>query len=295
MTAQQKIEALIEKVIKAIEAGKNPFVVKPWDTKSYHNPISGFTYSGMNVMFLSLYNYFNNSYENRFATFKQLQDVFRGKNIQFLEKGKKGIDLFKYMSCEKKDDNGETIKFPVLNAFTVFPFNELTKQAQDVLNEKYPVSKQEFTITEKENHLYNILNEYIQRENIALLDNDYAAYVPSRDCLYMPKEDTFKKYSLYLSVFTHECAHSTAASKRLNRPINCNKESEDYAIEEVIAQTSAAFLLAKHGINDQDTESLDLNYLISWASAISNNKRIFLKTFSMIDKICSFIEGTEKK
>ena len=129
MTAQQKIEALIEKVIKAIEAGKNPFVVKPWDTKSYHNPISGFTYSGMNVMFLSLYNYFNNSYENRFATFKQLQDVFRGKNIQFLEKGKKGIDLFKYMSCEKKDDNGETIKFPVLNAFTVFPFNELTSQS----------------------------------------------------------------------------------------------------------------------------------------------------------------------
>ena len=297
MSAQQKIELLIDKVIASIEAGKNPLYVKPWVSKvGYHNPISGFAYSGMNVMFLSLYNYFSSgSYENRFATFKQLQDIFRGKNIQFLEEGKKGIDLFKYMPCEKKDNNGETIKFSVLNAFTVFPFNELTKQAQDVLNEKYSVSVNQFTITEKENNLYNILNEYTQRENIPVFTSEYAAYSPSKDCLYMPNASDFKAYNLYLSVLAHECAHSTGYETRLNRPMNTNKKTQEYAIEETIAQGTAAYLLAKYGIDNDQTENNDFSYLVSWARAIKDNKNVLLRTFTMIQKVCAFIEGTEKK
>lgn len=295
MSATQKIEALIEKVITTIKEGGNPLFVKPWESKiGYHNPISGNAYTGMNIMFLNFHNYFSNSYENRFATFKQLQEVFKKEKIQFMPKGTSGIPLFFYSLCEKEKE-GEKISFPVLNSFTVFGFNQLTVEAQEFLKEKYPVILNEISINEKEKELEKTLSNYIKIQNIPLHTSDFAAYSPSKDCLYMPNASDFKAYNLYLSVLTHECAHSTGHETRLNRPMNTNKNSQEYAIEETIAQGTAAYILAKYGIDNDLTEKNDLSYLVSWASAIKDNKNILLRTFTMIQKVCALIEGTEKK
>lgn len=296
MSAQQKIEALINKVITAIEAGQNPLFVKPWESKNgYHNPISGNAYTGMNVMFLNFHNYFSNSYENRFATFKQLQDFFKKEKIQFMPRGTSGIPLFFYSLCEKENDNGEKVSFPVLNSFTVFGFNQLTVEAQEILKQKYPVIVNDISIKEKEIEIERILNKYIQTQNIPLHTSDFAAYSPSKDCLYMPNPSDFKAYNLYLSVLAHECAHSTGHETRLNRPMNTNKNTQEYAIEETIAQGTAAYLLAKYGIDNDQTEKNDISYIVSWARAIKDNKNVLLRTFTMIQKVCAFIEGTEKK
>lgn len=296
MNAAQKIEALINKVITAIEAGQNPLFVKPWESKiGYHNPITRNPYTGMNIMFLNFHNYFSNSYENRFATFKQLQDTFKKEKIQFMPKGTSGIPLFFYSLCEKENDNGEKISFPVLNSFTVFGFNQLTVEAQEILKQKYPVIVNENTISEKENELDRTLNTYTKKENIPVYTSDFAAYSPSKDCLYMPNASDFKAYNLYLSVLAHECAHSTGHETRLNRPMCTNKNTQEYAIEETIAQGTAAYLLAKYGIDNNQTENNDFSYLVSWAKAIKDNKNVLLKTFTMIQKVCAFIEGTEKK
>jgi antirestriction protein ArdC len=74
---------------------------------------------------------------------------------------------------------------------------------------------------------------------------EYCYYVPSTDTIHMSDKSQFTSSNAACSVMLHELAHATGHSNRLNRTLNCDNSSKDYAREEGIADM-AAFCLACH-------------------------------------------------
>jgi antirestriction protein ArdC len=75
----------------------------------------------------------------------------------------------------------------------------------------------------------------------------------------------------------HELAHWTGHSSRLNRIITTKVRfgSDDYAMEELIAELTAAFLCAELGVSSSPRQD-HANYIASWLKVLKNDtKAIF--------------------
>lgn len=280
----------INQIIAALESNNNAAWIKPWSSQGFHNPVTGSVYSGMNILWLALYQMFSGDNECRFATFNQLKKAFGDK--PFLKKGSKGIRLYYYNLIEKEKD-GEKTSFPVLNSFVVFSFSQLNEDAHKFFNTKYPLEVSELILSEQSEKVEAILKAYMNRQNISFIEGgNVAAYVPSKDQIKMPQKDTFVSIEAYLSVLAHECAHSTGHSTRLNRVLNTDKHSLEYAVEEVKAELTANLLLAIFGLQYNAVNSMV--YIVGWLKRVQDAPKVIFNTFSYIEKVVKYIIGESK-
>ena len=99
-----------------------------------------------------------------------------------------------------------------------------------------------------------------------------AFYSPQADTVYMPPFEAFTEPLFYYSVLSHETTHWTAPPHRLNRDLSGRFGSENYAMEELIAELGAAFLCAELGL-PTDPRADHAPYISSWLKALRNDKR----------------------
>lgn len=96
-----------------------------------------------------------------------------------------------------------------------------------------------------------------------------AFYSPSEDAITLPKRDSFLGDEKFYATALHVMAHSTA--KELNREERNIFGTEDYAMEEFIAELSSACVCSMLGIG----KLLDKNhiaYVQNWRSALRSKK-----------------------
>ena len=84
----------------------------------------------------------------------------------------------------------------------------------------------------------------------------------------------------------HELAHSTGHEKRLKRDMTGRFGTPDYAFEELIAELSAVFLCAEHGI-DYDIEH-HASYLGHWAKLLKDDSNKFIKASTAANKVLRY-------
>jgi antirestriction protein ArdC len=83
--------------------------------------------------------------------------------------------------------------------------------------------------------------------------------------------ETSSATEAYYSVILHELTHWTGAANRLARNLRARFGDEAYAMEELIAEFSAAFLCADLGIANEPR--LDhAAYVSSWLKALSKDR-----------------------
>ena len=270
MNAKAKFDEMTAKLIEKIESGESTNWIKPWKTGLPKNHITGKHYSGANIVFL-----WNEAEEkgyssNDWLTFNQIRKL--GATVK---KGEKATPVFFFKPFEIEEEDEETgeviVKtIPLLKVYNVFNIDQTTIEVEKNEVEKTPE-----------------IEEFITNTGAVIKQALQAYYQPKNDFIGIPSIETFISEEHYYSTLLHELAHWTGHPSRLNRDQSGKFGSEDYAFEELIAETASCFLNAELGIDWEEMQHTE--YLKSWLKAIKAEPKILWKAASQAQKVVNYL------
>jgi antirestriction protein ArdC len=136
------------------------------------------------------------------------------------------------------------------------------------------------------------VNDYLERENISLVNGSAAYYTPSLDQVTVPEMKTFRSIESYYSTLFHECGHSTGHESRLNRKDNkqvVKFGDPIYAQEELVAEMTNAFLGGETGVTSEVEADQRVAYIQSWLKALRNDKKMVVMAAAQAQKAADLI------
>lgn len=120
---------------------------------------------------------------------------------------------------------------------------------------------------------------------------DKACYIPLVDRIHMPRFEQFRDAAGFYSVLSHEVVHWSGATHRLNRDLQDRFGGCAYAMEELVAELSAAFIAAHLGLSVEPRPD-HAQYIASWLRVLRNDRRAILlacaKAQQAVDYLSSF-------
>ena len=222
-----------------------------------------------------------------FLTFRQAQSL--GGHVS---KGEQGFPVLFWKLLEVTEETAsdpEEIgkKIPFARYFTVFNVEQC--EGLSLPQPETPVAPIEFdSITEAE----AIWEAMPQRPELRY-GGDRACYMPAMDQVKMPPRSAFLDAEGFYETLFHEMGHATGHASRLDR-----KEitkgiyfgSQDYSLEELVAELTAAFLCAEAGI-DQAVIENQAAYLQGWLEKLLKEPSAFVTAAARAQKAADFILG----
>jgi len=115
-----------------------------------------------------------------------------------------------------------------------------------------------------------------------------AYYRPSDDHIQMPKREQFDMPDEYYSTLAHECGHWTGSPKRLSREFGKRFGDNAYAVEELVAELTAAFTMGHLGLANEPRQD-HACYLASWLKVLKADKRAIFTAASQAQKACDYM------
>jgi antirestriction protein ArdC len=104
----------------------------------------------------------------------------------------------------------------------------------------------------------------------------------------MPPFECFKDRESYYATLGHECCHWTRHPSRLDRDFGRKQwGDEGYAMEELVAETGAAFLCADLGIT-LDVRPDHAAYIGSWLNVLKADKRAIFSAAAHAQRAADF-------
>jgi antirestriction protein ArdC len=218
MKADDAMATVVASMIEQIADGGDTWTM-PWNTLATlpRNGVTGKNYRGGNIMSLLSTQLYRGYESLEWATYKQWQSV-EGQ----VTKGAKAAWIIVWKPIENKADPDKKRMFA--RAYPVFN--------RDVVDGAPPAPEGERTL---DAHLFF---DAIP----AKIVEGSPAYAPELDVVMMPKIDNCTSDDHYHSILAHELGHWTGHHSRLNRE-QSTIDRDKYAIEELIAELSAAFTL----------------------------------------------------
>src|SRR5260221_277995 len=270
----QKITDLI---LERLAAGCNPWKYYSnlrSEQAAPRNLISGRQYHGCNYFLLSMMGYRSPWW----LTYRQAQEL----NGQ-VRKGEKSTPIIYWNFVERTDkETGEVESIPFLKYFSVFSSEQI-----DGIDAKLPdLPKARETTANQEAD--RIVTNMPNRPAIVYGAFPVASYSPSDDTVRMTKAELCISDDRFNEVRLHELSHSVGHPSRLNRQINNVFGSPAYALEELCAECSAAFLCAECGIS-QATIDDSASYIDSWIKQLKGNPKLFVQAAGKAAKAADYI------
>ena len=108
------------------------------------------------------------------------------------------------------------------------------------------------------------------------VEGDNCYYSVSKDEIVLPPRATFVDGESFAGNFFHEATHSLGSEHRLNRLAGAKFGSKDYAVEELIAEMTAAAVSSRYGMTKHVKED-SAAYLKSWLKSLNESPE-FIKT-----------------
>lgn len=278
-----------DKIIEALESGTAPWQ-RPWELKKGGGlPFNGATnnrYHGINVLLLALASAEKGWTDNRFATFKQGKDLGT-----FVKKGEQGTTIYfsKPMRIPAKGDDGQQLigedgkpkvkNIYFLRAHTVFNASQFDAfPAIDAV----PQPKHDWQPSARADAIAEAYGVPI------IHGGNEAYYTPSLDRINMPERTQFPIADNYYATLMHEIGHSTGHPSRLNRVLNGNRRSSEYAFEELIAEMSSLYItsdLNLTGVTEDANVSRHAAYVSSWLEGLSKDKKMIFKAAREAERV----------
>ena len=199
-------------------------------------------------------------------------------------------DEYKELDYEGRLEYEVYPRMIVYNVFNVAQTN--FKEARPKLYAKM-VENNTFT---KETHLgegvkIRSIDTMIEEQSwLCKIDIQYqnqAYYSLSRDVVVLPTREQFKDSESFYGNLLHEMAHSTGRKDTLNR--FADLEKFDHGKEELIAELTAAFVLAQKGIT-KNLKSDSCTYLKSWLDSLRQDAKFIKNVLSDVKKASEVIE-----
>lgn len=262
------------------------------DAITPYNAVSGKRYNGGNLLHLAAAARRNNYTDPRWVSFNQAKQA--GWKIRKGAKSSK-IEFWKMLPVDVEP--GDTIDDlrmrPVcLGTWSVF-------NGSDV--EGIPELEQHSSADFDDVNLFDLSDEFIAASRCPVRENGNGAfYSPTTDTITLPNRFNFYSAQAFLRTMLHEMAHSTGHPSALNREIQNRFGSEQYAMEELVAELSSIFTAGGVGLGFDNT-SVDrkfyeshVAYLQSWVSAISDDPSVLFKAASAASKASDYILDRRK-
>jgi len=288
-------EELVNMYIESLKEGKIPWRER-WVSSLNVNGISDKEYKGINQLLLSYVTYKEQYNDNRWFTYYQIKQKgyklkdAKGKGIpvEFYSvydiKNKKKVDFADYERLVNERPETKVNYRLICNTSYVFNASLIEGVPEQ---DKYPYDKS----IPANNFIKKIISKlgvkYSERGNEAF-------YSPTTDEIVLPESKKFYDEYSYYATQLHEISHSTGSKDRLNRNIDF-KDKKSYAREELVAEISSSFLMAKLGIVP---ESEDYNnhksYIQSWISILEDKPNELFKAINESNKVYDYINDLVK-
>ena len=283
-------EELVNMYIDSLKEGKIPWRER-WVSSLNVNGISDKEYKGINQLLLSYVTYKEQYNDNRWFTYYQIKQKgyklkdAKGKGIpvEFYSvydiKNKKKVDFADYERLVNERPETKVNYRLICNTSYVFNASLIEGVPEQ---DKYPYDKSIPT----NNYIKKIISKlgvkYSERGNEAF-------YSPTTDEIVLPESKKFYDEYSYYATQLHEISHSTGSKDRLNRNIDF-KDKKSYAREELVAEISSSFLMAKLGIIPE-TEDYNnhKSYIQSWISILEDKPNELFKAINESNKVYDYI------
>lgn len=292
--------AIVAKLFARMQEGQAVWR-KSWDYKAVgfalSNPLSGAKYSGQNVYLLAWSMLLEGWDSPFFATLNQISEA-GGQVVQ----GALGTPIVTYtpilegvadaakrlgVSAEEVQAEDRKTQFLRPRYYTVFNLKAQTTGLEDRIPNPLVVSKPFNPIEAAE----AIVQGYTDRPVQVWNAQDRAYYVPSRDIVSMPPRESFDGEAEFYATLLHEYAHSTGHESRLGRKFGV-QGTREYAVEELVAEITAAILCGQAGIETKTLEN-SAAYLRHWHEVLAKDPDILFKALGLATAAADHILGAK--
>lgn len=300
---QGKIYDMITDMVLDTMKKDGLFWRKKWDSgkvPSARNYPTERGYRGANWVMLTLMANMNFGYSSPFfMTFNSIKKnggTLRKKSqswpVVFYNRiyqldGKK-ITEDQYNALPKKVQEDVQV-FPFLQYYSVF--NGQDVEGIDFPETKYQQRIKSRTEFERLESAEAIVQNMPNRPDIDH-GNRTAHFLPGDDKIDMPDKRAFDNAQDYYSVLFHELIHSTGHKSRLNRVMKGDKDTKEYAFEELVAEFGASYLCAEAGIlyhTVNDSAVYVKHYGEQLESILKDDNKFFLKAAAAAQKAADYI------
>lgn len=277
-------EHVTKTIISLLEQGTIPWR-KPWITAGPpRNLLTRHWYTGINHLLLNALPYTKPYY----LTFKQIKAV-AGR----VKAGEKGhfIVFRKTIIEQDPKDTEKTTRRNVLRYYIVFNVEQcenippaLIPSYAVPLEHKDPIQECEF-----------VIEDYKTCPSIHF-GSDGASYVHVKDYINMPFRERFISQEQFYATLFHEMIHSTGHESRLNRKEiteSPDYETDEYALEELVAEIGAGYLCSFTGI-ESATIKHHAAYIKSWLQVFENDKKFVVIASARAQKAVDYILNIDR-
>lgn len=270
---------ITDRIVARLRNGVVPWR-QPWSGQGFgvmpRNALTQRAYSGANVILL-----WSRAQESGFQaplwlTFKQALEL--GGNVR---KGEKGETVIYVSKVIREDDDGVRRAIPFLKAYTVFNVAQCDNLPAKVLD---PNGAQRVA---NPNTRDDIADAFIAATGADYRHGEARAYYqPAGDFVNMPAFETFTNASRYYGVAFHELGHWTGADKRLARTFGKRFGDRSYAVEELVAELTSAFLCGEFGF---DNDGADADYIATWIKLLTDHEKVIVAAAAAASRAVEFM------
>ena len=306
LTPQRK--QLVDQVIANLDKG-NLFWTQGWVAAGApESAVTGKKYRGINNLYLSLVAMAENYGDNRWATFRQMEEkgwtFKKDEEGHTLGKGKSvSVEYYEMRDKETK----RRFDRSVLDGMTFDEQREYMDKNVYWLRKFYRVFNcslmdgvpaKEMPMIDVNDRIEKaeaILDYWNANESKIVYGGSQAFYRPSTDEVHLPEREKFKSTQSFYDTAFHEIGHSTGHESRLNRDLSGGFGSQSYAMEELRAEIASIFMAQDLGIEpSEDRLQNNAAYIQSWKDEIKENPNALFTAIADADKIARYVSSKEQ-
>lgn len=306
LTPQRK--QLVDQVLANLDKG-NLFWTQGWVAAGApESAVTGKKYRGINNLYLSLVAMAENYGDNRWATFRQMEEkgwtFKKDEEGQTLGKGKSvSVEYYEMRDKETK----RRFDRSVLDGMTFDEQREYMDKNVYWLRKFYRVFNcslmdgvpaKEMPMIDVNDRIEKaeaILDYWNANESKIVYGGSQAFYRPSTDEVHLPEREKFKSTQSFYDTALHEIGHSTGHESRLNRDLSGGFGSQSYAMEELRAEIASIFMAQDLGIEpSEDRLQNNAAYIQSWKDEIKENPNALFTAIADADKIARYVSSKEQ-
>ena len=306
LTPQRK--QLVDQVLANLDKG-NLLWTQGWVAAGApESAVTGKKYRGINNLYLSLVAMAENYGDNRWATFRQMEEkgwtFKKDEEGHTLGKGKSvSVEYYEMRDKETK----RRFDRSVLDGMTFDEQREYMDKNVYWLRKFYRVFNcslmdgvpaKEMPMIDVNDRIEKaeaILDYWNANESKIVYGGSQAFYRPSTDEVHLPEREKFKSTQSFYDTALHEIGHSTGHESRLNRDLSGGFGSQSYAMEELRAEIASIFMAQDLGIEpSEDRLQNNAAYIQSWKDEIKENPNALFTAIADADKIARYVSSKEQ-
>lgn len=284
-------ERVTRQIVTALEAGVRPWH-QPWNVEHtagrITRPLRGnmVPYRGINVLMLWGEAMARGYVAPIWMTFRQAQEL--GAHVRKGERGSLVIYASTLNRTEEDAETGEETEraIPFMKGYTVFNVEQI-----DGLPEHYyakPAQRLDPIIRIAEADVFVNATKADIRHGGGI-----AAYNVGEDFVRMPPFEAFRDPESYYATLIHELTHWTRHPSRLDRDLGHKRWGDaGYAMEELVAELGAAFILADLDIASAPRAE-HASYIHSWLKALNDDKRAIFAAAAHAQRAVDFLNALQ--